>query len=109
MIKIEDNEITMTRGDTLETTVEIFTKQGEPYIPSSLDRIRFALKKRYKDVEPLIVKEVPYDTMLLHLDPEDTKPLAFGDYVYDLELTTSDGFVDTFIDKKLFKITEEVY
>lgn len=57
----------------------------------------------------MILKQIPIDSMTLRIDPEDTKNLNFGTYVYDVELTTKDGIVDTFITPSSFKITEEVY
>lgn len=46
--------------------------------------------------------------MQLVLRPEDTKALKFGKYVYDIQITTKDGIVCTFIAKAQFKLTEEV-
>ena len=46
--------------------------------------------------------------MTLRLDPEDTKELGFGTYVYDLEMTFADGRVDTFVEGKDFIISPEV-
>lgn len=109
MVKIRNNKISITRGDTLETKVSIMMRNGEDYIPSEEDQIRFALKQDYDDEEPLIVKVIPYDTLILRLEAAETKELEVGRYVYDVELTTPDGFVDTFIDKQSLTITEEVY
>ena len=93
------------------------TRDGEEYTPGPADRIRFALKHKelkadksdFVDDTPLILKEIPTDTMLLRLDPEDTKDKAFGKYVYDIEITFPDGYVDTFITKAHFELTEEVH
>lgn len=101
---VTDTTIELTRGDSFSTYVTL-----EGYEPTEGDRIRFAMKKSYKDVEPVLVKEVPTDTMILSLRPADTKELAFGRYVYDMELTTAGGDVFTFITKGLFILTEEVY
>lgn len=54
------------------------------------------------------MKDIPIETMKLVLEPEDTKTLAFGKYVYDVQLTKVTGEVDTFITKGIIKITEEV-
>lgn len=113
---IKGNSITLTRGDTLRLLVSM-SKDGEPYIPDEEDRVRFALKHRdmvadksdYKDENPLILKNIPIDTMILTLDPADTKELGFGKYVYDIEITFSDGTVDTFITAAPFIISEEVH
>lgn len=109
MFVIENNNITLTRGDTLYCNVEIL-RDGEPYTPVETDTIRFALKKRFKDpdTDVLIVKNIPYNNMVLHLEPEDTKPLKMNKtYVYDIQLTNEFGDVDTFI-KGTLTLTEEI-
>lgn len=105
---VKKTTITMTRGDTLKLTVNLMDASGAPYIPQEGDAMRFACKKDYSDTEVLIEKDIPMDTMLLHLEPSDTKPLDFGDYVYDMQITFANGDVDTFIDKAIFRLTEEV-
>ena len=47
--------------------------------------------------------------MILELEPNDTKTLDFGSYVYDVQITFADGRVDTFITEAVFKLTPEVY
>lgn len=106
--KIQGTTITLTRGDSLIINVTI-TKNGAIYTPTAGDKVRFALKQRTTDPTPLIVKQADIGTMQIRLDPEDTKELAFATYVYDIELTTVDGYVDTFIGPAKFIITEEVY
>lgn len=111
---VDGTKITLTRGDTLRVIVNI-TKDGEEYMPTENDAVRFALKHsigaeagEYDDAEPLILKDIPADTMILQLDPEDTKALKFGVYDYDIQITFEDGTVDTFITKAKFKLTPEV-
>lgn len=107
-VQIKQNMIIMTRGDTLSTIINITDASGNKYIPTEDDKIRFALKRNYNDIEPLILKEIPYDTCELYLDSNDTKSLdqpAY--YVYDIQITLSNGTVDTFISGKL-KLVEEV-
>lgn len=114
MYSVKKNNIKLTRGDTFIAQVSIL-KDGEPYIPEPGDEIRFALKHptmdtkrtRYMDEEPLIYKDIPFDTLVLRLDPEDTKPFPFGSYVYDIQITFANGVVDTFINGTL-QLTEEV-
>lgn len=108
MVKIKKNVITMTRGDSLIAKITITDASGDEYIPDENDSIRFALKQSFHDAEPLIVKAIPFDTLVLQLDPEDTKPLDIGEYRYDIEITLSNGVVDTFIPWAKFILTEEV-
>lgn len=112
MIKIKEdkNMIIMTRGDTLLVKISIVNEDtSEEYIPVEGDSLRFALKKKYNDEEPLILKSIPIDTCILRLEPEDTKVLDQpGDYVYDIQLTYGDGLVYTVIAKATLRIQEEV-
>lgn len=107
MYSIIGTDITLTRGDSF--LAHVTPKQGDDtYELQEGDTIRFAMKKSYKDSEALIVKQIPIDTCLLELEPEDTKELPMGKtYVYDIELTYADGRVDTFISGKL-TLTNEV-
>lgn len=107
----------MTRGDTFIATITLTDKDGNEYTPLPGDSIRFALKHPeikpdrmgYVDDNPLILKQIPLDTLELQIDPIDTKPLAFGSYTYDIEITYSDGAVDTFITSAPFDILPEVH
>ena len=82
MVVIKNNVITITRGDTLETPVAIELESGKDFYPSNGDRIRFALKKRYSDPKPIIIKNIDGENLILRLDAEETKILSPGRYVY---------------------------
>ncbi len=108
MKTVTGSRIILTRGDTCKIQFTLYTSEGEPYTPNEGDVIRFAAKKSYSDLVPLIYIVIPNDTMMLEIKPEHTKNLAFGSYVYDVQLTCADGTVDTFITKGVLKIEEEV-
>ena len=115
MTKVDGTSIEMTRGDTLRVQVGI-EQDEETYVPQTGDSVAFFLKHKafnkdkteYSDPAPLITKDVPINTMVLQLDPEDTKPLDFGKYVYDLQITFANGTVDTFINNAAFNLVPEV-
>ena len=115
MVEITGTSITMTRGDTLVADVSM-VRQGSEYTPETGDVILFAVKNttmvgggaNYKDEEPILEKVIPNSTLQLVLQPEDTKPLKFGTYVYDISITFADGSVDTFITTSDFILTPEV-
>ena len=114
MVEVNGNKITMTRGDTLRIKVDI-TVDGETYEPVNGDVVRFALKHdslnstktEFTDTEPLVLKTIPNETLVLELEPEDTKSLGFGKYAYDIQITFEDGTVDTFISDRVV-LTKEV-
>lgn len=106
--KVNRNTIYLTRGDTFKAVLTISYPDGSIYTPQEGDTIRFALKHSIDDEECIIFREIPIDTMLLVIYPEDTKELEFGTYVYDIQLTKANGDVDTFITASKFKITAEV-
>lgn len=109
MYKLENNTIYLTRGDTLQIQLAIM-QDDAVYTPVEGDSIRFALKRsllnqnktRYLDKEPLILKNIPIDTLILQLDSKDTASLNFGKYDYDIEITMANGRKDTFIKDMLY-------
>lgn len=97
MVSISGTNITMTRGDTLVLKIRM-TKDGVEYTPSAGDSVRFAMKARYSDEDVVLEKNIPIDTLVLEIEPQDTKSLEMrSSYVYDIQLTTADGKIDTFI------------
>ena len=114
-----NNKISLTRGDTLPLEVGIQIDEAV-YTPQEGDTVRFAVKHatyikdrqgytEFKDETPIILKNIPIDTMTFQIDPADTKDLGFGDYKYDCEITFADGTVATFIKDEDFVITPEVH
>lgn len=105
---VKGTNITMTRGDTFSADICIYQPNGKPYNLAKDDVIQFAMKKSAKDTTILILKDISIDTMKLVLNPDDTKDLDFGTYVYDIQLQKTTGEVYTFITKSYLTLTEEV-
>ena len=103
---VDGTKITMTRGDTVRIQVAIDI-DGEEYTPEVGDVVRFAAKKAWTDEEPCILITIPNDTLVLTIEPNDTKQLEFGAYNYDLQITFANGDVATFVTKAKLKIEEE--
>lgn len=114
---IEGNKITLARSNSLYCEVGMLRKNDkQPYIPEEGDKLYFALKRNqftpsrgeFADKEPLIKKTIPIDTRVLHLLPQDTTSLPFGNYVYEITLESANGDVDTFIRNAPFILAERV-
>lgn len=110
MVTVVNNTITLVRGDTVEIPVTIRTRDGEKYIPSEGDVVRFALKDGYGDDVPVLIHKVlPNDSLILRLESCETKEIMAKKkpYVYDVELTTANGYVDTVV-RGVVNVLEEV-
>lgn len=112
MFKITNKEIYLTRGDNARMHVSAKDRiSGDIYIPQNGDKIAFSLKKKIKDETKLIFIEQTEHTengWYIVFQPEHTKDLAFGDYLYDIQLTTADDWVDTIVEPTKFTVAEEV-
>jgi len=105
---ISGKAIRLTRGDTLRATIHVIDEDaGEEWQPQEGDSLRFRCTKKAGDQTALIERAIPTDTMLLELEPEDTSPLKFGSYFYDIEATLADGTVDTVIPEGTLEIAPE--
>lgn len=102
-----DGSIELTRGDTARFTVDLADAEGKEYIMQSSDVLVFTVKESVDDIEPSIQKISPASNTI-HIKPEDTSELDFGNYVYDVELRLENGDVYTVIEKNIFKLREEV-
>lgn len=104
---VNKTTITMTRGDTARVQLSLTEADQSTYEPAEGDAIRFAATPKWGEA-PCIMIDIPTDTLLLEIKPDDTKPLDFGEYWYDIQLTRANGDVDTFVTKAKLAITEEV-
>ena len=107
MAKTSGSTIYLVQGDTLQTLITLKYPDGSIYEPEEGDKLRFALKMEIDDENPIIVKEIPTETMTLELTSDETK-LEVGSYVYDIELSVGD-YVNTVIPNAKMIICAEVH
>ena len=109
LIVDKDNTIHLTRGDTARFSIGriVNTVTNTNYTPTAEDTVTMTVKKTVLDAAPCVQLIVPGGEAL-HIKPEDTKALAFGKYVYDVQLTTVDGDVYTIIPPTPFELLKEV-
>lgn len=99
----EGNNISLVRGDTYATEIEIYEGE-EQYTPSPSDTLTVEIWRnlktpdgmRFVDADPALSVVVPISTMTLRLTSEQTAALTFGNYVYKARLRHS-GDTDTVI------------
>lgn len=106
--------ITLVRGDSASFDVPLVNVDDEghetPYTPQEGEKLRFALSDKYgvNREGVLVLKDIPISTMVLKLEPEDTKSLRFAKYHYDIEFTDIMGNVTTVLEAD-FIVAKEVY
>lgn len=96
--------ISMIRGDTGIFDVELINADGTPYELADGDTLTFTVKKSPNDRTPLLIKH----GKRIKIDPADTGNLSFGRYVYDIQLTFQNGYVDTVVPMNQFNLLQEV-
>ena len=106
MFKVDDNNISMIRGDSGVFTITIADTDGNPVELTAGDVLTFTLRRTPRS--PTIVLQKTITEGTLTINPSDTQDMQFGSYVYDVELKRADGYVDTIIPPHEFLILEEV-
>lgn len=105
MVKVTENQIFLTKGDSAELTITIM--DGEETYDYSNDTVKLGIKKNFADAECLIEKTVDENGKVT-FDPDDTKDLDVGTYFYDLKIVTADNAVCTVIAAAQFIIGHSV-
>lgn len=106
MFKVVGNDIYLIRGDSAEFEIKLRTRFGKPVTLSEDDKLILTIRKNIKSEEPSLQKEFIKGKIML--TPDDTNRMDFGKYIYDVQLTRKDGYVDTIIPPHVFNILEEV-
>lgn len=110
-MKVNGSNLTMIRGDS--ESIVLSLKRDDVIIPFNQgDTVYFTVKRRYSTEDitlQKIITEFNEDgNCIIEIEPEDTKELEFRSYVYDIQLTDSNGRVTTIIPCSKFVIAEEV-
>ena len=105
MFAIINNDIKITRGDTGTFTLAI--KNGNTDYDYSADTVLFTVKQNTLTTDVLIQKTVRYGENVT-IEPSDTANLSYGEYWYDVQVTTQGGIVDTVITPHKFRVLDEV-
>lgn len=109
MFEIDEQtqNIRITRGDSGLAESELYM-DGVLYEMQEGDTISLGVKADYDDVECIFQKDVHENPAVFEFIPSDTKNLEFGTYYYDVQFVAANGFTVTYLEKKKFKVTEEV-
>lgn len=111
MLKVVNNKVTMTRGDTCSFYCRINHSDEDktPYELQDGDVLVFTLRETAKTDSPTgYTLQKTFSDYQITLTPSDTESLSYGNYVYDVQLTLADGTVNTIIPINMFVLCEEV-
>lgn len=102
MFTIEDNYMTVVKGDTA-----IFNLEIENYKLEYGDIVYFTVKESIDDKEPPVIRKVVNEfedgIAKFSLTSDDTN-IETGKYYYDIQVSLLDGRVDTVITPSRFKV-----
>ncbi len=104
---LEQQVLKIHRGDTKIIPVR-FLKDGKE-VQYDLTSVKLTVKKRVRDKDFIFQKTgvLVKNEYIIKIEPNDTKELEFGNYVYDVEITKKNGDVHTIL-FGMFKILGEV-
>lgn len=89
MLKVVNNAIYLTRGDTAILQLSIKQDDGSDYAISDTDNVLFTIKKSTKEKTVILQKSVMDGK--IKINPEETSSLEYGTYLYDVQLRKGDG------------------
>ena len=92
MIAIDNQDIYISHGDTLDVVFEL----AEGYKVAETDSITFSVKATAGSSEVLLQKTIPFtavDEIAVNITSEEMADLSVGAKVYDLLVTSADNVV----------------
>jgi hypothetical protein len=107
MLRINNDNVMLTRGDNADIVVTIYDMSGNVYTLQPGDVLVFTIKKNCITEDIIIQKDISSDS-IIHMTPEDTNELAYGSYWFDVQLTMNGGEVYTVIEPHKFNVAKEV-
>ena len=105
MLKVSNNIIKMTKGDSAMFNVAITYADGTPYELKSGDTLKMTVRRT---IGSEVLLESESTTGTITLTHEMTSNLIPGQCVYDIELKTSTGEVYTVIPESTLTLMQEV-
>ena len=96
MLRINNDTIYLTKGDSAYFNIQVFTPDGKEYFLRNNDKIVFYFSKfpcetvsKRKMHPPLFTKEFIDKT--IRIDPQDTDYIDYGEYYWKCELQYANG------------------
>lgn len=111
-MRVDGTNLSMIRGDTESITVSCRDKETGEFLPfENGDTVYFTVKINAAVETKLIQKIIKiFDEgkAVIEIEPEDTKPLAYRSYRYDVQWVTAAGRVTTIVPPSTFVVEQEI-
>lgn len=88
MFLVENNSITITKGDSGKINLKFKNRDGSEYVPKEADEIIFSVKKRKETFSDKILEK---NGCKIIFDAEETEKIPSGEYVYDVVINKATG------------------
>lgn len=112
MLRISNNNIYLTKGDSAYIPFVLTYANGTKYTIGEGDIIKVQVRSKPNTGQLAFDGDVYIredGSIMWHIHPEDTKNMSVSkDYYYDAELRLSNGDIFTFIKSSQFKLMDEV-
>ncbi|MBP5317023.1 MAG: hypothetical protein J6Y83_04895 [Bacteroidales bacterium] len=96
--------IAMVRGDSESLTVSCSVPfaEGDTLYMTVRDTVEGSIQLQK------VITVFDSGSAIIPIEPGDTSGMAFGDYVYDIQITRAGGVVTTPVEVSRFRLKEEV-
>lgn len=84
MFMVENNNITMTKGDSGFFNLKFENGDGTEYVPKSGEKIVFTVKKKKESFYDVVLKK---SGERIVFEKQDTEKIPSGEYVYDVTIS----------------------
>lgn len=88
MFLVENNNITMTKGDSGFFTIAFENIDGSEFVPNVDDRVLFSVKKKKERFCPVVLTKAGQK---IFFEKGDTEKIASGEYWYDVVIEKNTG------------------
>ena len=88
MFFTENNDITMTKGDSGQINLKFKNKDGSEYVPTEADEVVFSVKRRKESFAQIVLEKRGCE---LVFEAAETEKIPSGEYVYDVFIKRNTG------------------
>lgn len=105
MFYVENNNITITKGDSANINLKFRNADGSEYVPAENDTVLFSVKRKKEAFCNILLEKRGTE---ICLEASETEKIPSGEYFYDVCILRSTGERFTAMEGK-FKVRKAVH